>query len=401
MYDAIVVGARCAGSSTAMLLARRGYRVLVVDRVGFPSDTLSTHYIHQSGVVHLKRWGLLDAVIASNCPPVVRQRVDFGPFVLEGSPPPIDGVAEAYAPRRRVLDKILVDAAVTAGAELREHVAVEELTTDRGRVTGIRGHSAAGAPVTETARIVVGADGLRSFVARSVDAPTYDARPPLTCVFYSYWDGVPCDGPEIFMRPDRAIFASPTNDRQTLVIVFWPNVAFGEISADVAGHFMAALDLAPELAGRVRAGRQSERFHGTAVLPFYFRKPHGPGWALAGDAGYHKDPITAQGITDAFRDAELLAGAIDDGFSGRRALDDALADYQRRRDDAVRPMYESTLQFASLQPPPPEMQQLLLALRGDQAQADRFFGTLAGTVPIPEFFSPENIGRIMGAMPAG
>src|SRR5262245_35984456 len=404
MYDAIVVGARCAGSSTAMLLARKGYRVLMVDRAGFPSDTLSTHYIHQPGAARLQRWGLLDRVAASNCPPATRQRVDFGPFALAGTPPPIDGVAVAYAPRRRVLDQILVEAAVAAGAELREHIAVEELLTDGGRVTGIRGRSAGGAAVTETAALVVGADGLRSMVARSVEAPTYDDRPPMTCAFYSYWGGVAGAGPALYPRPGRMIVSGPTNDGQRIVIVFWPNADFDAVRADVEGNFMAALDLAPGLAEQVRAGQRSERFHGTADLPFFFRKPYGPGWALVGDAGYHKDPITAQGIGDAFRDAELLAEAIDDGLAGRRRLDDALADYERRRNEAVRPIYGLTQQFAALQPPPPEMQQLLAALRHDQAQADRFFGTIAGTVPIPEFYAPENIGRIMAAAqpaPAG
>jgi flavin-dependent dehydrogenase len=399
-YDAIVVGARCAGSPTAMLLARRGYRVLLLDRAGFPSDALSTHYVHQPGVARLKRWGLVDEVVASNCPPATRQRVDFGPFALEGTPPPSDGVAEGYAPRRRVLDAILVEAAVAAGAELREHFAVEELLVDGDRVTGVRGRSAGGAAVAETASIVVGADGLRSAVARMVDAPAYDARPPLTCAFYSYWDGVPVAGPELYVRPDRTLITSPTNDGLTILIVFWPNAAFEEVSADVEGAYMAAVDLAPALAERIRAGRRAERFHGTADLPFFFRKPHGPGWALVGDAGYHKDPITAQGIADAFRDAELLADAVDDGLSGRRPLEDALAEYQRCRDEAVRPIYEMTYQFASLQPPPPEQQQLLAALQHDQAQADRFFGTIAGTVPIPEFFSPENVARIVGGAAA-
>ncbi len=395
-YDAIVVGARCAGSPTAMLLARRGYRVLLLDRAGFPSDALSTHYVHQPGVAHLKRWGLLDRVAASNCPPALRQRVDFGPFAIQGTPPPVDGVAEGYAPRRRVLDAILAEAAVEAGVELREHFGVEELLVEGGRVAGVRGRPAGGAMVSETASIVVGADGLRSAVARMVDAPAYDARPPLTCAFYSYWDGVPVEGPELYVRPDRMLVASPTNDGLTILIVFWPNAAFAQVSADVERAYMAAVDLAPGLAERVRAGRRAERFHGTADLPFFFRKPHGPGWALVGDAGYHKDPITAQGIADAFRDAELLADAVDDGLSGRRPLEDALADYQRCRDEAVRPIYEMTYQFASLQPPPLEQQQLLAALQHDQAQADRFFGTIAGTVPIPEFFSPENVARIMG-----
>src|SRR3954465_2824109 len=151
MYDAIVVGARCAGSPTAMLLARKGYRVLLLDKVSFPSDTLSVHYIHQPGVASLARWGLLDKVIASNPPPVRQQRLDLGPSALVGAATPVDGIAAAYAPRRTVLDQILTEAAAAAGAEVREHFSVQEILMDGERVTGIRGHAAGGATVTEEA----------------------------------------------------------------------------------------------------------------------------------------------------------------------------------------------------------------------------------------------------------
>jgi flavin-dependent dehydrogenase len=214
------------------------------------------------------------------------------------------------------------------------------------------------------------------------------------------------------------IVTSPTNDGRTIVIIFWPAEAFHGVRADIEGHFMAALDLAPAFAERVRAGRRSEPFRGTADLPNFFRRPYGTGWALVGDAGYHKHPITAAGIADAFRDAELLAEAVDDGFSGRLPpgvsgaeppsgggwgtarvpqVEQALAGYERRRNEASLPLYELTCQLATLQPPPPEMQQLFGALHGNQEQTDRFFGAIAGTVPVPEFFAPENIGRVMAA----
>jgi 2-polyprenyl-6-methoxyphenol hydroxylase-like FAD-dependent oxidoreductase len=399
MYDAIVIGARCAGSPTAMLLARKGYRVLLLDRAGFPSDTLSTHYIHQPGISSLNRWGLLDEVVASNSPPATQQLLDIGPFALRGTPPPVDGVSAGHAPRRRVLDQILVNAAAAAGVEVRERFTVDTLLTDDGdRVTGVRGHGAAGTAVTEEARIVIGADGLHSLLARKVQAPAYQVQPTFTCAYYTYWSDLPVEGVELYPRPDRMIIAGPTNDAQTLVICYWPRAAFHEIRADIEGNFLRALDLAPGLAERARAGRRSERFRGTADLQNLFRRPFGPGWALVGDAGYHKDPITAQGITDAFRDADLVAEAIDDGLSGRRPLADALADYERRRNEAVTPMYQLTCQFAGLEPPTPEMRQLFGALRGNQAQTDRFFGTIAGTVPIPEFFAPENLGPIIGGV---
>jgi 2-polyprenyl-6-methoxyphenol hydroxylase-like FAD-dependent oxidoreductase len=396
MYDAIIVGARCAGAPTAMLLAHKGYRVLLLDKARFPSDTLSVHYIHQPGVACLQRWGLLERVISSNCPPVRRQRVDFGPVVLKAAPPPIDGIADAYAPRRTVLDTLLVEAAAAAGAEVRERFTVDDLVMDGERVTGIRGHAAGGTTVSEEARIVIGADGLHSRVARRVGAATYNVQPAFTCAYYAYWTDVPVQGAELYARPGRMILAGPTNDGRTMVIVYWPVAAFHEVRTDIERQFLAALDLAPNLAERVRGGTRAERFRGTADLPNYYRRPHGPGWALVGDAGYHKDPITAQGITDAFHDAEVLAAAIDDGFADRRSLAEALAAYEQARNERTGPLYELTGQFAALQPHPPEMQQLIAALRRDPEQADRFIGTIAGTVPIPEFFAPENLARIIG-----
>ncbi len=395
MYDVIVVGARCAGSPTAMLLARKGYRVLVVDKATFPSDTLSVHYIHQPGVALLKRWGLLDRIAATDCPAVLQQLVDFGPFALIGSPMPADGVAAGYAPRRTVLDHLLVQAAVEAGAEVRERFSMEELVWDGDRVVGIRGRAAGGARVTETAQIVVGADGLHSAVARVVKAAVYHERPALTCAYYSYWSSVPLPRVELYPRPDRLIVALPTNDGQTVCIVYWPSAAFHEVRADIESNFLKALDLAPTLAERIRGGQRTERFRGTADLPNYYRKPYGPGWALVGDAGYHKDPNTAQGISDAFRDGDFLAQAIDDGFAGRRTLDDALAAYEQQRNEASMPLYELTCAFATLQPPSLEQQQLFAALQNNQPQINRFLGTLAGTVSIPSFYSPENIAQIM------
>jgi len=399
MYDAIIVGARCAGAATAMLLARKCYRVLLVDKATFPSDTVSTHYIHQPGVASLARWGLLDAVAATT-PRIEQQVFDVGPFALRGTPPPSDGQVAGYAPRRKILDKILVDAAVAAGVELRERFSVKELVTDDGRVTGIRGRSDGGATVTEHARIVIGADGMHSIVARMVDAKTYNEKPATSCAYYTYWAGVPVDAVELYPRPDRMLIAAPTNDDLTLTIAYWPEAMFHEVRADIEGHFLSALDLVPDLAARVRAGERAERFNGSGQLHGFFRQPFGSGWALVGDAGYHKNPITAEGITDAFRDAELLAGALDDAFCDRTPMQDALAAYGQSRDDAVMPIYEMTADLARLEEPPLEMQQLFGALAGDPVQVGRFFGTLAGTVPIPEFFAPENLGAIMSGAPA-
>ncbi|HEX8219633.1 MAG TPA: NAD(P)/FAD-dependent oxidoreductase [Chloroflexia bacterium] len=365
MYDAIVVGARCAGSPTAMLLARKGYRVLLVDRATFPSDSMRNHFVRIGGIGHLHKWGLLDRVVATGCPPVRQVISDFGDFPLPEATSPVGDVDAEYAPRRMVLDKILVDAASEAGAEVREGFSVSEVLFEDGRAVGIRGKAKGGATVTENAPIVIGADGLHSIVAKAVDAPKYNEKPALTCGYYSYWSGLPCDALEIFYRwqPAHLILAFPTNFDLTCVAVQLPSSQFGEFRLDVERNFMEILDLAPRMAERVRAGHREERFYGTGDLPNFFRKPYGPGWALVGDAGYHKDPISARGVSDAMRDAELLAEAVDAGFSGRLPLDEAMGEYERQRNEAARPEYAETCQSASFRPVPRQFLEARAAAR--------------------------------------
>jgi 2-polyprenyl-6-methoxyphenol hydroxylase-like FAD-dependent oxidoreductase len=376
-----------------MLLARKGYRVLLVDRATFPSDIMSTHYIHQPGVAALKRWGVLDRLAVTDCPPIKQFALDLGVFTLVGSPPPSDGVSTGYGPRRTVLDKLLVDAAGEAGVEMREAFTVQDLIWDGDRVTGIRGHSPGGMIVTEQARIVIGADGLHSLVARLAQAPTYHERPSISCAYYSYWSGVPVENFELHLRPHRAVWSIPTNNGLSLVGVGWPHSEFAAYRADIEGNYLKTIEQMPDLAERIHEGTREERFVGTADVPNFFRKPYGPGWALVGDAGYHRDPCTAQGMSDAFRDAESLAEALDQGLTGRRSLDAALAAYEQQRNEATLAMFEYTCQFATLEVPA-EMQQLLGALRYNQPEADRFFGTLAGTVSIPEFYAPEHLAVV-------
>jgi flavin-dependent dehydrogenase len=299
--------------------------------------------------------------------------MDLGDFPLSIETPPAGDVDAEYAPRRIVLDKILVDAAGEAGAEVREGFSVSEVIVEDGRVTGIKGKSKGGSTVTERAAIVIGADGQHSLVAKAVGAPRYNERATLTCGYYSYWSGVPSDALEIFYgsEPAHVVLAFPTNDDLTCVAVQLPSSRFSAFRLDVERNFMEALDLAPEMASRVRAGRREERFSGTGDLPNFFRKPHGPGWALVGDAGYHKDPISARGVSDAMRDAELLSEAVDAGFSGRLPLAEALAEYERQRNEAARPEYAETLQTASFRPLPPQVFEGRAALRASLAAAGR------------------------------
>ncbi|HWN81101.1 MAG TPA: NAD(P)/FAD-dependent oxidoreductase, partial [Candidatus Udaeobacter sp.] len=315
-YDAIVVGARCAGAPSAMLLARKGHRVLLVDRATFPSDTISTHLIHPPGVTVLRRWGLLDRLRATGCPAIHTYSFDFGPFAISGSPGPADSPV-SYGPRRTVLDKLLIDAAAEAGVEVREAFTITEVLIEDGAVTGIRGHAKGGGPlVTERARVVIGADGLYSLVAKTVGAERYREQAPLQAGYYTYWSGLPMSGRfEAYDRGDRAFAVWPTHDDLTLVIVSWPMAEFEACKSDIEGNYLAGIARVPAFHERLRAAKREERFLGAAV-PNFFCKPYGPGWALVGDAGYNKDFITAQGISDAFHDAELCTSALEQWFAG-------------------------------------------------------------------------------------
>jgi 2-polyprenyl-6-methoxyphenol hydroxylase-like FAD-dependent oxidoreductase len=398
MYDAIIVGARCAGAPTAMLLARKGYRILLVDKATFPSDTISTHIIWPHGAELMDRWGLLDRLAATGCPPVARQLIfDVGPFALKGGVTATNAGRGGFCPRRTVLDKLLVDAAVEAGAELREAFTVEALLWEGDRVAGIKGHGRTGGTVEERARVVIGADGVHSLVAKAVRAPEYETRPPLTTNYYSYFSGFDATDIEQYVRDYHAIGCFPTHDGLTLIAVLWPTRRFHEIRMDIEGHVRKAFESTPTVAARMHAARREEKWIGIAGVPNYFRQPFGPGWALAGDAAYDKDPITAQGISDAFIDAEALAMALDDGWSGRRALGEALAANQATRDRRVKPMYDFTCQMATLEPPPPHMQQLFLALRGNQEATNQFYAAITGSSPLPAFMNPENLDRIIAS----
>lgn len=396
MYDVISVGARVAGAPTAMLLARRGLKVLAVDRAGFPSDTLSTHQVQVPGGARLARWGVLEGVRAAGTPATRRVRFDPGPVVLEGRWPAVNGVDALYSPRRTILDKLLVDAAREAGAEVRERFAVEGIVFDDGRVVGIRGRERGGGEVRERARLVVGADGRHSLVAKAVGAVAYDAKPAPSIAYYTYWAGVPMRGGEMYSRERRMIGAWPTNDGLVMTYVAAPASEFKAFRSDLDRSLLGSLDLAGDLGQRVRAGERAERIFGTADLQSRFHRPYGPGWALVGDAGLVMDPVTGQGIADAFRDAELLADAITAGLGGGGSLEDALAGYQRKRDQAARAMYEFTAELASLGPPRPEQLMLFEALARRPQDVERFLGVLAGAVPIGEFLTPRNLLRLLG-----
>jgi 2-polyprenyl-6-methoxyphenol hydroxylase-like FAD-dependent oxidoreductase len=294
-----------------------------------------------------------------------------------------------------VLDKILVDAAAQAGAEVREAFTVDAVLVEDGVVVGVRGHADGGQEVIERARVVIGADGHNSAVARAVAAERYHDKPVLENAVYTYWRDLPMDGMTTLIRGDRGVAAIPTNDDLTLMLVGFPFSQATEFRRDVESNYLAAVARDPQMAERVAAATRVERFTGGGV-PNFFRKPYGPGWVLVGDAGYTKDPITAQGIANAFVDAERVAHALHEVWSGTEPFELALERYRSERDTAALPMYEFTTQLATLEPPPPEMQQLFAAIAGKPEAMDAFVSLTAGTMSPPEFFAPEHLGPLLG-----
>lgn len=375
-YDAVVVGARCAGAALAMLLARRGQRVLVVDRAGPGTDTLSTHALMRPAVSQLHRWGVLDAIIASNTAPIRSTWFHYGDARIHVPVKPRDGIDALYAPRRTVLDGVLAGAAREAGATVVHGVSLVALPRDaRGRVTSAVLHDAAGVERVVEAGLVVGADGVRSTVARLTGAPVVRSGKSATAVVYGYFATACAAGYRWYFRPGVSAGVIPTNDGLACVFVAVPSERFrAEARGRLADFFRRALaeaapDLAIDLAG--------ERPRG-ALVPFsgqvgFLRRAEGPGYSLVGDASHFKDPITAHGITDALRDAELLAHTLETGAAPGR--------YEALRDDFARPWLELSDRVASFAWDLPELQRIHILMRDEMVREAQALADLGAHRP--------------------
>jgi 2-polyprenyl-6-methoxyphenol hydroxylase-like FAD-dependent oxidoreductase len=351
----VVVGARAAGAATALLLARLGHDVVLVDRATFPADTLSTHQIARPGVVQLHRWGLLDAVMASGTPAI--REVTFTTLGESVTRQVKDtaGVDFLVAPRRYILDTILAEAAAQAGAQLRMGVSVTNVRHDSaGRTSGVRGRDASGAPIAINARFVVGADGLASRVARVVGAGVTERHRDGGAVQYAYYAGLPWRGIELTAADHALAGVFPTHDGQACIWIGTPSadaVAARRRAGSRTDGFTAQLQqAAPELVERLHNGRRVSPITGMLRSPNFVRQAHGAGWALVGDAGYHRDPVTGHGLSDAYRDAELLAAALHQALRGDADENAALATYAYTRDQALREVFELTSALAAYPP---------------------------------------------------
>jgi 2-polyprenyl-6-methoxyphenol hydroxylase-like FAD-dependent oxidoreductase len=340
--DVLVIGARCAGASTAMLLARAGLRVLLIDRGDYGSDTISTHALMRAGVLQLRRWGLLRRIERAGTPPVRSTAFHYGDEVVEVAISRSHGVEALYAPRRTVLDRLLVDAAWDAGAEIRfRHSLAQVIGGPGGRVCGAVLRDGAGEAVEVKAEVVVGADGLGSALARLVGAPILHQGLSASAVIYGHWSGLGAQGYHWYFRPNASAGVIPTNGNLHCVFAAMPAARYRAGLRGEAGYRRILAETVPEIAEALAAITPEEPISTFAGRAGFLRQAWGPGWALVGDAGYFKDPLTAHGMTDALRDAELVARAVLEG------TESALARFATMRDELSMPFLEATDAIAS------------------------------------------------------
>jgi flavin-dependent dehydrogenase len=378
-WDVIIVGARVAGASAALLLARAGLRVLCVDRARYGSDTLSTHALMRAGTLQLRRWGLLDTVVAAGTPAVRRTVFHYGRDAVSVSIRPAGGVDALYAPRRTVLDTVIADAAVEAGAVLRFGTAVTDLVRGpHGCVTGVVIRSRDGSVRTETAGLVIGADGRQSLVAQAVGAPKDLSGRAATAFVYGYWAGLAVDGYEWFYEPGFSGGAVPTNNGLTCVFAGTAAARAARL-IDVGGTAHAFRQLADysSVSSLLCDGERVGPLRYARGLPGYLRRSWGSGWALLGDAGYWKDPLSTHGITDALRDAELLVRAVQEAPRAGPAQTEALARYQAARDQLARPMLSVTERIAAHEWDLAEVRRLLMMLSSAMTDELELIGSLS------------------------
>jgi 2-polyprenyl-6-methoxyphenol hydroxylase-like FAD-dependent oxidoreductase len=349
MYDAIVVGARCAGAATARLLARAGHKVLLLDRADFPSDTLSTQYIHQPGLARLHRWGLLDDVLATGAPSLTRVSFTLPGARLTGPAPTLGPITGGCAPRRYALDHLMVQAAVDSGVEFRPGTNVVDLRWENGRVTGVRHGTRHGPTASERAHLVIGADGRNSTVARLTRARYLRQDSRLSRTYYTYWSALPDQGLRTYSQQGVGTACVPTQDETTLIAVAFTRTLPADIDGDRQRAYRQMLRRAsPELDQQFAAARQEDRLYCCADQPNFFRQPHGPGWALVGDAAHTKDPINARGITDAFTQSDMLVEQLGGPLDDTEQVEAALTTYALRLREEFTPAYEDTLLAARL-----------------------------------------------------
>lgn len=391
-YDALIVGGRVAGASLAQLLARQGRKVLVADRDEFPSDTMSTHFMNMIAVGALKRLGVLEDILAAGFRPITRHRTWIDDCCFEG--PAGSPGAYSLAPRRIVLDSTLIEHAVRAGAQFEQRTRVASVLQDSGQVVGAVLQTTGGERREVRARVVVGADGKSSKVAEWVGAQEYDAVPALRPAYYGYFRGIePRPEPtlEIWFGGDQIGFLFPMREGEDCIVLELQPEDFQEFRSDHAAVFDARVRRLPEMARRMQNARLEGKLIGVKGIDNYFRKPYGPGWALTGDAGYLKDPLTGLGIGDALEQSFMLAEALGAWFDGAD-WEASMSAFQQKRDQTMKPMYDTTLEHVRMRDIGPAEQALLRAIVISPTQMRTV--AYAMVAQLPSLLAPATYGRI-------
>lgn len=380
MYDVVVVGGRCAGSATALGFARAGRSVLLMEQARFPRDTISTHHVHQPGLVLLQQWGVLPELLRTDCP--ANEKIVYhveNRIRIVGTVPRLPGIDGIYAPRRHVLDTVLAEAATSAGADFAQQTTVTDVVFEADRAVGVRYRTRGGVERTVRAHLVVGADGKHSRVARACRAAVQEQRPMLTCAYYGYWSELPADF-EMYVRTGSFVATVRTHDDLTLVACYLPIDTFARARKSAMAVYLGAIEAAtPALADRLAQASLAERLRGTGDQPNFFRRPVGPGWALVGDAGCAKDSITGTGITDAFRQAGLLVDCVRSDLGDRTAVDEGLRVFGGSRDDLMRSSFDAAIAVGRLRVSP-ELLTRMENIQRSPAASNVFAAVAAGAV---------------------
>ena len=368
---------------------------MLLDRARFPSDTVSSHQVQAPGASALHRWGLLDTVLAGQRCAVEQVRLEVDGVAMTGRLPSVDGIGSLVSPRRTRLDELLVQAASDAGAAVEQRVTLDEVQVERGRAVGVRVRMPSGRRASLPAHLVIGADGKNSFVGKAVGATVTRRRPHATVALYSYWAGVPVTRAELYHQPGRAVAVFPTDDGLTVVFLAVPVSAFAEARHDPETFLLRGLDACGEIGGRVRAGHRVERVRLTPDVPHLMRRPAGPGWALVGDAGMVMDPVSAQGISNAFLSAENLDQWVGAALSAGQRSDARLAAYARWRDATFTGMFDFTSSLAALDARS-GTRMLMSRVSRRQDEVDRLLAVFSGVEPPSRFFSAPHMARLLG-----
>lgn len=396
-FDVVVVGSRVAGASTALLLAKLGLRVLLADKARFPSDTLSSHQLQVPGAAALHRWGLLGQVLQQGSSAVSELELTVRDWTVRGRLPEVDGVSVLVSPRRLRLDHLLRTAANDAGADVADRFAVDGLEIVGGRVVGVVGRDGGRATRRVKADLVIGADGKNSIVSTTVRAPIMRSHPRQTFAAYAYWSGLVLERAEVHHLPGRAIAAFPTDDGLTVTFVAAPTSELAVARSDPVDFVRRALRGSGRLGTLIEGLQPVERVRLAPDLPHRMLKAHGPGWALVGDAGLVMDPVTAQGMTNAFLSAEMLAGSVAQAMQRDRRLDSYLHLYQDQRDRALAGMFAFTAELAALRPSVGSGL-MVRRLGRSQAEVDRLLAVFSGVEQPERFFRVTSLARSLGAV---